>query len=98
MEHIIAVTKRQLFVPYVALGIIACSILFLPWAMPRETLSGLMGRWSLFEGGWKRRFGGAASAMIDWMYSWEPDHCLEVATVEAKSRELLYPGAPGESP
>jgi hypothetical protein len=68
-----------------------CSVVFAPWAQPRETISGLLGRWCETEGGWKRSFGCRAAAVVDRIYFWERNHCREVFHVERDAREILYP-------
>lgn len=85
------VIGRQLFVLYVAVNMALCAVLFVAWALPRETISGLLGRWEIHEQGWRQKFAIVASAVVDRIYFWEPDHCAEVHRVEAKAREVLYP-------
>jgi hypothetical protein len=80
----------RLFVLYVALNMLICSIVFFPWALPRETISGLIGRW-LMGTGWKRTFAYYACVAVDKLYFWEPNHCAEVHCVEKRAHELLYP-------
>jgi hypothetical protein len=82
---------RQAFVIYVALNMAACALVFAPWAYPRETISGLLGRWLVTEIGWKRAFASVASRIVDAVYFWEVDHCRGVFQVERDAREILYP-------
>ena len=82
---------RQAFVAYVALNMTLCAVLFLPWAEPRETISGLLGRWCETETGRKQRVGCWLARLVDRLYFWEKDHCREVFRVEHKVREVLYP-------
>jgi hypothetical protein len=88
----------QLFTVYVASNMLLCALLFAPWALPRETISGLLGRWELCERGLKHWFARAASAIVDRIYFWEPDHCTEVYLIEAEARMVLYPQKPGAMP
>lgn len=81
----------RVFVVYIVLNMAACAIVFLPWALPRETISGLLGRWISTEFGWKRVAGLLLGAIADWIYFWEPDHCVEVYKCEHRAREVLYP-------
>ena len=81
---------RQAFVIYVALNMAACAIVFAPWAQPRETISGLLGRWLVTESGWKRATGSVLARAVDAIYFWERDHCREVYRVESRAREVLY--------
>lgn len=82
---------RQAFVLYVATNMAVCAVLFLPWAQPRETVSGLLGRWCLTEVGWKQRFGCRGARLVDRIYWWEADHCRQVFLVEHQARMVLYP-------
>lgn len=80
--------KAQLFALYLALNMLLCSLI--PGAKPRETISGLMGRW--YETGNKaqREIAALMTILIDCIYTWEPDHCAEVAKVEREARAVLY--------
>jgi len=75
-----------------------CAILFVPWALPRETVSGLIGRWKCGHRGWKKTFAKYASMLIDRIYFWEPNHCVEVYRCELDARKVLYPEKPGAMP
>lgn len=86
-----------LFVVYVATNMMVCALLFAPWALPRETVSGLLGRWKCGKG-WKRKFAVVASWIVDRIYFWEPDHCVMVFRCEAQARTVLYPEKPGAMP
>lgn len=81
---------KVLFVLYVAGNMALCALLFFLWAEPRETVSGLMGRWEETETGWKHRVGAFCSKLIDIIYFWEPDHCREVYLCEEAARQVLY--------
>lgn len=88
----------QLFVVYVAANMAVCALVFVFWALPRETISGLLGRWELTETGWRRGVGLALSSVVDLIYFWEPNHCAEVFRAEAEARAVLYPEKPGAKP
>jgi hypothetical protein len=90
-DRIGGVVKRVAFNIYVACNMLVCSIVFAPWALPRETVSGLLGRWASTERGLKRRFGMCAGSVVDVIYFWEPNHCYETFKIERKAREILYP-------
>ena len=83
--------KRALFNWYVSLNMLLCAVLFAPWAMPRETISGLIGRWVATESGSKQRIGLALRLAVDRLYFWEPNHCVETYKVEEEARRILYP-------
>jgi len=88
----------QLFVVYVAANMAVCALLFAPWALPRETVSGLLGRWKSGAAPVKRRFALVASWVVDRIYFWEPNHCVEVFLAERDARKVLYPEKPGAKP
>lgn len=83
--------KQRGFVLYVSMNMLVCAIVFMPWALPRETISGLMGRWRLTETGWKARTGVVVGFLIDRVYFWESDHCRDVWECECSARKALYP-------
>jgi hypothetical protein len=39
-----------------------------------------------------------ASAVVDRIYFWEPNHCVEVYLCEHQARLVLYPEKPGAKP
>jgi hypothetical protein len=84
------VLKRQAFTVYVACNMALCAIVFLPWALPRETISGLLGRW-MKATGWKCVAGTVGAMLVDRLYFWDEDHCASVAEAEADARAVLYP-------
>ena len=88
----------QAFVVYVATNMAVCAILFMPWALPRETVSGLLGRWASGPRGIKHAFAVAGAWLVDRIYFWEPDHCRAVYACEAQARAVLYPEKPGAKP
>lgn len=90
--------RCQAFMVYVACNMLTCAIVFAPWALPRETVSGLLGRWKTKHRGWKHRFAKPASWVVDRIYFWEPNHCVAVYECEAEARTVLYPGHPGAMP
>lgn len=89
MELIRAI-GRQLFAIYLATNMALCAVLFAPWVLPRETISGLLGRWQS-ESGWKRKVASIGSLIADAIYFWEPDHCRETYLIEQRARDVLYP-------
>lgn len=68
-----------------------CAVLFAPWALPRETISGILGRWKVEEKRTKRKVAGVVGCVVDTIYFWEPDHCVEIYKCERRAREILYP-------
>jgi hypothetical protein len=88
----------QLFMVYVAANMFVCALVFAPWALPRETISGLLGRWKCLSQGKRRRFAIGAAWVVDRIYFWEPDHCVQVYLCEHQARLVLYPDKPGAKP
>lgn len=69
----------------IGLNVLACTALFWWCCRPRETLSGLAGRYAM------RGHRGAAvvAAVIDVLFWFDPDHCRGVARLEAAAFEVL---------
>lgn len=88
----------QSFMMYVAVNMMLCALIFAPWALPRETISGLLGRWKSRTHGKRRGFALVAAAVVDAIYFWEPNHCVEVFRCEHQARMVLYPEKPGAKP
>lgn len=65
-----------------------CAVVFAPWVMPRETISGILGRWSATEAGLKKAFAVRGAAVVDALVFWEPDHCAHAYRVERRARML----------
>jgi hypothetical protein len=69
----------------VGLNVLACTALFWWCCRPRETLSGLAGRYAARGS----RFASVAARVIDAIFWFDPDHCREVARLEAAAFEVL---------
>jgi hypothetical protein len=63
-----------------------CALLFFPWVEPRETLSGIAGRYAA-KGTLVAR---AVAAAIDALHWWEPDHCYVTFRLEQDLRDRFY--------
>lgn len=86
--------KRVVFNVYVALNMLLCSVAFFWCALPRETISGLVGRkvrHYVLERPWQSRAWRGAQAVVNTIYWWEADHCNLVALQERDARAALYP-------
>lgn len=81
----------RLFVLYLIANMATCALLFMPWALPRETVSGLLGRWMATGNRLQRLVATPLAAIADRIYFWEPGHCKFVYEVEAEARKVLYP-------
>lgn len=68
---------------------LVCSLI--PGARPRETISGLMGRWVNDDAPVRRRVARALVPLIDRLYFWHTDHCRDIARQEAEAFRSLYP-------
>lgn len=90
---LIRTIKGRLFCVYVCLNMLLCSLLFFPWVLPRETISGLVGRWWVLseDGTAKALVADVLRVLIDALYFWEPNHCVEVFRCEHEARKRLYP-------
>ncbi len=74
----------------IAVNMLVAALLFAPWIRRRETFSGLMGRWSQTQTGWKGRFASTAIPVIDWFVFWERNHCVKTYREERQARTVLY--------
>ena len=66
------------------------AVVFFWDARPRETVSGVLGRWKVHGGRAARAFAVPAAWLVDRIYWWEPDHCVQVFREELAARRLLY--------
>lgn len=71
---------------------VTCATLFFPCFLPRETVSGITGRWLMTEVGRKRRFAKRLAPWLDRLFH-RPggmETCVEVYQLEEAAREALY--------
>ena len=78
-----------LFRVYIALNILTCALI--PGSRPRETISGLMGRWLVTGNGMQLTVARVISPCIDRMYFWHTDHCRDIYRQEEDVFRSLYP-------
>lgn len=85
--------KRRLFCVYICLNMLTAALLFFPWILPRETISGFVGRQWLHskEDSLHEFWFMILCALINLLYFWEPNHCVEVYRSEHEARKVLYP-------
>lgn len=69
----------------IGLNVLACMLLFWWCCRPRETLSGLAGRYAMRG----NRIAAISAAVIDMLFWFDPNHCREVARLEAAAFEVL---------
>lgn len=91
IRSLVRFAGKRLFVIYIAGNMALCAVVFAPWALPRETISGLLGRWISTERGTKRIVGIVLGWLVDRLYFWEPNHVVETFRIEQRAREILYP-------
>ena len=82
--------KRIIFTVYVSCNMLVCALLFMPWALPRETISGLLGRWANTEDGWKEKVGFWGSIIVDRIHM-DKLHCELTYRDEQWMRDKFYP-------
>jgi hypothetical protein len=84
--------RRRLYFLWVTLSIVTCAVVFLPWFLPRETTSGLMGRWYMTETGRKHGFACWLAPWLDRLFHgpMKVETCVEVYRLEQAAREATY--------
>ena len=80
--------KTTIYVIYLTLNMLLCALLFFPWALPRETVSGLTGRWLTDGKKWQIACASFFVKPIDWAH--EPGHCIDTYLREQAMRAVLY--------
>lgn len=84
--------RRRAYYLWVTLSMALCAVVFLPWFLPRETTSGLIGRWVAQENDWRHVFALRVAPWIDWLFH-EPfgiESCLLIYDREEAARRALY--------
>lgn len=76
---------QQTYTVSLAINALITSIIFFPWALPRETFSGFIGRQT--EAGSK--LAGYAAPIIDRFCFWEEEHCWITAWQEKEARRCF---------
>lgn len=76
----------------VALTTLLAATLLFPWALPRETVSGLIGRWLSTERGWKRRVAAFVASWVDALVHLPLglESCVEHYELEERARRAIY--------
>jgi hypothetical protein len=87
--------KSWLFNVYVAANMLLCAVFGFGRSLPRETISGWLGRAFLDAAliGKYRPFVAFFHRLVDRIYFWEPDHCQVTADQESEARKALKYGA-----
>lgn len=79
---------KIIYVVYLPINMLFCALVFAPWIQPRETVSGLLGRWLVDGCRWQVRFARIVAPTIDGWH--EPGHCVETFRLEKAMRVALY--------
>lgn len=88
---LIRAVRFRLFCVYVCLNMLLAAMLFLPWILPRETISGFIGRCYVMGNGIVSALAALPMLAIDAVFFWERNHCIEVFKCERQARAFLYP-------
>lgn len=80
--------KMTVYVIYLSLNTLLCSLLFFPWAQPRETISGITGRWLIEGETWQIACASFLVKPIDWAH--RPNHCVDTYLAEQAMQTALY--------
>ena len=80
--------KKIIYVIYLPVNMLFCALLFALWAQPRETVSGLMGRWLVDGSRWQLKCAVVIAPIIDGWH--EPGHCAQTFILEKAMRVALY--------
>jgi hypothetical protein len=78
---------RWVYLVYISINMLFCSILFGMWSLPRETISGFCGR---MVTKYEHPLLKIVCRIIDAIYFWEDSHCFETHLQERASRAQLY--------
>lgn len=88
----VGIILRPVFVLYLVLNMLVCATVFAGFALPRETVSGLTGRWATCGNTWQMWLARRAlEPFINLLYFWEVDHCRVTYHMEYNVRQILYP-------
>lgn len=66
------------------------AVVFFWDAQPRETVSGVLGRWKVKGGPIRRAVARPLAWVVDRIYWWEPNHCVQIYHEEHAARLQLY--------
>ena len=80
--------KTTIYVIYLSLNTLLCALMFFPWAQPRETISGITGRWLTDGKKWQIACASFFVKPIDWAH--ETGHCVDTYLREQAMRAALY--------
>lgn len=70
----------------IGVNTLVCALVFAPWVLPRETVSGLLGRWSATGEPWQRALAEPAGRLVDMVCWWDPNHCSHTYECERQLR------------
>lgn len=83
---------RAAYSLFLAMNMLACAVLFFPWCLHRETLSGFVGRmrYALSSPRWLSDLFALPELVINLLFITEHDHCRATARQEEHLRHDLY--------
>jgi len=84
--------RRRLYYVWITASIAGAAVFFFPWFLPRETISGLMGRWSVTERGLRARVALRTVPLIDAIFHrpFGMEDCVRIYELEEAARRALY--------
>lgn len=84
--------RRRGYYLWITFSMVLCAIAFLPWFLPRETTSGLLGRWLSRETGRRLVFARRVAPVIDALFHtpFGLESCAATFRLEEAAREALY--------
>jgi hypothetical protein len=84
--------KRRFYYSWITFSVLVCATCFFPWFLPRESTSGLLGRWLTQETDWRHAFARKAAPVIDMLFHtpFGLESCEDTSRLEQASREALY--------
>jgi hypothetical protein len=84
--------KQRGYYLWVTFSMLLCAAVFFPWFYPRETVSGLLGRWQVVETGRRHRFANQIAPVIDYLFHapFGLESCIDTHALEQAAREALY--------
>ena len=84
--------RRRGYYLWITFSMVLCSIIFFHWFVPRETISGLLGRWQMTETGKRHVFANRIAPVIDRIFHkpFDLESCVDTYALEQAAREALY--------
>jgi hypothetical protein len=87
MKGVLSKVVRWVYLIYLAINLLIVAILLGMWSLPRETISAFCGR---MVTKYNHPVFKVACKVIDTIYFWEHNHCVENYLQEKAARTYLY--------